>query len=196
MSAVDGAVQTGRREHRPTLPASAARVPDGLVLAVRVTDRDSHKPLPAAHVLALYPNKTFREAKTDASGRADLRLHSRLPMCVFCAAHGYAATVATDRMENGTLSLALQPSAGGSAIIANGIGQLPGIQGDLKPILDQQDRRYLYTDNVAINDGMAQPVHFALHEPLRLTDVVGTSATVWFRELRGKSCVFDYELAG
>lgn len=184
------------RELRLTLPAAAPPLPEGLTLAVRVTDTATHQPLPDAHVLALYPNKTSIAEKTDAFGRADFRLHSRLPMCVFCAAPGYAAAVVTDRMPNGTLPLALEPRAGGSAIIAKGIGHVPGIQGHIDPVLDHLDRMYLYTDttNVAINDGMAQPVYFALDEPLRLTDVAGTTATIWFREMRGASCVFDYQL--
>ena len=115
-------------------------------------------------------------------------------MCVFCASPGYAATVVNDRMPNGTLPLALQPKAGGSTIIANGTGYLPGIQGRLNPILDQLDRMYLYADNVAINDGMAKPVYFALNEPLRLTDAFGGTATIWFREVCGTSCVFDYQV--
>lgn len=184
----------GGHQLRVTLPAAAPPLPEGLALAVRVTDAATHQPLPDAHVLALYPNGTFREAHTDTFGRADFRLHSRLPMCVFCAAPGYAATVVNDRVPDGTLPLALQPSAGGSATIANGTSYLPGIQGRLNPILDQLDRMYLYAENVAINDGMAKPVHFALNERLRLTDAFGASATIWFREMRGASCVFDYQL--
>lgn len=50
---------------------------------------------------------------------------------------------------------------------------------------------YLYADNVAINDGMAQPVHFASNEPVRSTDASGASATIRFREMLGASCIFD-----
>lgn len=85
-------------------------------------------------------------------------------------------------------------TAGGSLIIANGTGHVPGIRGRLNPILDHTDRMYLYADNVAVNDGMTQPVYFALDEPLRLTDAFGASATIWFRELLGNSCVLDYRL--
>lgn len=184
----------GGHQLRLTLPAAAPPLPEGLALAVRATDAATHKPLADVHVLALYPNGTFQEAHTDTFGRADFRLHSRLPMCVFCASPGYAATVVNDRLPNGTLPLALQPKAGGSTIIANGTGYLPGIQGRLNPILDQLDRMYLYADNVAINDGMAKPVYFALNEPLRLTDAFGGTATIWFREVCGTSCVFDYQV--
>ena len=70
---------------------------------------------------------------------------------------------------------------GGSLIIPNRSGHLPGIQGRLNPTLDNLDRTYLYADNVAINDGQQQPVHFNLNEPVRLTDSMGAGATLWFR---------------
>ena len=81
---------------------------------------------------------------------------------------------------------------GGSLIIAKRTGHLPGIQGRLNPILDNLDRTYLYADNVAIDDGLQQPVQFSLNEPVRLTDSMGAVATLWFREMVGSSCVFDY----
>ena len=56
--------------------------------------------------------------------------------------------------------------------------------------------RTSYADNVAVNDGQTQPVRFALNEPVRLTDSFGASATVWFREMAGASCVFDYRYTG
>ena len=42
------------------------------------------------------------------------------------------------------------------------------------------------------NDGQPQPVRFNLNEPVRLTDSMGAGATLWFREMVGASCVFDY----
>ena len=145
------------------------------------------------NVLALYPNKTYLEARTDAFGHADFTLHSELPMTVLCAAPGVGAKVARDHGPHGALELRMaQLVAGGSLIIANRTGHLPGIKGRLNPILDNLDRTYLYADNVAVNDGAQQPVHFALDEPVRLTDANGVSATVWFREMLGASAVFDY----
>jgi len=185
----------GERELKLTLPAASPPLPEGIALRVNVTSAATRQPLANAHVLALYPNKTYREARTDAFGHADFLLHSRVPMTVFCAALGHKAAVAAERMPNGELALALEAVPhGGSAIIAHRTGHLPGIQGRLNPILDHLDRMYLYADNVAINDGMAQPVHFALNEPMRLTDALGETATLWVREMLGASCVFDYRL--
>ncbi len=114
-------------------------------------------------------------------------------MTVFCAAPGFHARVVHDHVPGDPLELALEPAPdGGSQIVANRTGHLPGIQGRLNPILDSLDRTYLYADNIAIDDGKQQPVHFRLNEPARLTDSLGASATAWFREMVGASCVFDF----
>lgn len=183
----------GERELKLVVPAASPPLPDGIAMRVAVRDERSGEPLRQAHVLMLYPNKTFREERTNAFGHADFTLHSRLPMTVLCAAPGFAARVARDHLPDGTLELRMAPmSSGGSLIIAHRAGRLPGIAGRLNPILDRLDRTYLYADNVAINDGLQQPVHFALNEPVRLTDALGASATLRFREMLGASCVFDY----
>ena len=89
------------------------------------------------NVLALYPNKTYLEARTDAFGHADFTLHSELPMTVLCAAPGFGAKVARDHGPHGALELRMaQLVGGGLLIIANRTGHLPGIKGRLNPILD------------------------------------------------------------
>ena len=144
-------------------------------------------------MLLIYPNRTYLEEHTDAFGHAEFELHARLSMTVLCAAPGFTAWVARDYAPDGPLDARMRSAPnGGSLIIANGSGHLPGIQGRLRPILDNLDRTYLYADNVAINDGLPQPVRFNLNEPLRLADSMGASAMLWFREMLGSSCVFDY----
>lgn len=184
----------GERELKVVLPAARLPVADGIAASVVVTREETGDPLPGVEVLVLYPNKTYRETRTDAFGRAEFVLHARLPMTVLCAAEGFAAQVAHDYLANGPLEVRMHSvPKGGSQIISNRTGHLAGIQGRLNPILDNLDRTYLYADNIAINDGQTQPVHFALNEPIRLTDSLGASATLWFREMVGASCVFDYE---
>ena len=185
--------QVGGRELKVVLPAARLPVAEGIAVRVVVAHGGSGAPLPGAHVLMLYPNKTWREARTDAFGRAEFVLHARLPMTVLVAAERFQAHVERNHEPDGPLEVRLQPAPdGGSRIIANRSGHLPGIDGRLNPVLDSLDRTYLHADNVAINDGQTQPVHFALNEPLRLTDSLGASATLWFREMVGASCVFDY----
>ncbi len=185
----------GERELKLTLPAASPPLPEGIAVRVTVRNDATDEPLRDAHVLLLYPNKTCLEEHTGAFGHADFLLHTRLPMTLLCAAPGFAAAVVRDQRPNGAFDVRLAPlPGGGSTIIADQTGHLRGIKGRLNPILDALDRTYLYAANVAINDGVRQPVHFALNEPLRLTDSEGASATLWFREMVGASCVFDYRL--
>ena len=183
----------GERELKLVLPAASPPLPDGIAARITVRNGDTDSPIPGVHVLMIYPNKTYREAHTDTFGYADFVLHARLPMTVLCAAPGFSARVASGYEPDGSLDLDMQPAPhGGSLIIPNRTGHLPGIEGRLCPILDTLDRSYLYADNVAVNDGQQQPVRFNLNEPIRLTDSMGTGATLWFREMVGSSCVFDY----
>ncbi len=183
----------GERELKVVLPAAHPPHGEGVPATVVVADDDTGSPLVGADVLMLYPNKTYREAKTDSSGRAEFVFHARLPMTVLCAADGFMAHVVHDYEPDGPLMVRMRPlSEGGSLIITDRSGHLPGIQGRLNPNVDNLDRMYLYMDNVAINEGQSQPVYFALNEPLRLTDSLGASATVWFREMVGASSVLDF----
>ena len=188
----------GERELKLTLPAARPPLSDGVAARVAVYDDATGRPLRDVHVVMLYPNKTYREARTDAFGRADFVLYATLPMTILAAAPGFEAGVQSGPLpDDGTLELRMRPVRNsGSRIIANRTGHLPGIRGRLNPILDSFDRTYLYADNVAINDGQQQPVHFSLNEPVRLTDALGARATVWFREMVGTACVFDYRYEG
>ena len=78
-------------------------------------------------------------------------------------------------------------------VIPERTGHLPGLTGRLNPILDNQDRMYLYATNVAIDDGRQQPVHFKLGEAMRLTDANGAEWLVRFVEMIGNSSVLEYE---
>ena len=187
----------GERELRVVLPAARPPVAEGVAAGVTIRHAGTAQPLPGVNVLMLYPNRTYREARTDALGRAEFVLYAKLPMTVLCAAKGFAAHVTRDYQPGESLEVRMDPVAdGGSLIIANRTGRLPGIQGRLSPIIDALDRMYLYADNVAVNDGETQPVRFVLNEPVRLTDSLGASTTVWFREVAGASCVFDYRYTG
>ena len=183
----------GEREFKVTLPAASPPLPDGLATRVAVRKAGTGRPLRDVHVVVLYPNKTFLEARTDAFGHADFELYAELPLTILCAAPGLCAHVERGHSGGEGLEVEMRTAEdGGSMIIANQSGHLPGIRGRLNPILDRLDRSYLYADNVAIDDGRQQPVYFALNKPVRLTDSLGARATLRFREMLGSSFVFDY----
>lgn len=174
-----------------TLPAS--RPPAGGVEGI-VTVAVNGVPLAGATVLAVYPNKTWLQSQTDTFGRVGFDFHSALPITVFVGAPGHRGNVVREWRPPEGLDVELaELSKGGSMVIAQRTGQVPGLVGRLNPILDKLDRMSLYADNVAINGGVQQPVHFTLEENLNLVDVNGTERVVRFIDMLGESSVVEYE---
>jgi len=62
----------------------------------------------------------------------------------------------------------------------------------LNPILDTHGRTYIYADNVAVNQGQQQPVHFALGEPLDMVDSDGNRLEVVVVDIVGRSALLQY----
>ena len=160
-----------------------------------LTVRSGGTPLAGVDVLALFPNGTWKRARSDASGEARLELHStHLPMTVFAAARGYSPCVEKGWVPGrGALAIGLEElPEGGAVILAEATGGIPGLSGRLNPVRDVHDRTYLYATNIAINDGQPQPVHFLLGEQLRLTDANGTTRQVRVVDIVGRSAVLEY----
>ena len=180
---------------RLIVPAASHRnSPDSVTIKV-LADSD---PLPDTTVLVLYPNKTWRETTTgyDGEGRVDLYT-TELPMRVFVAAAGYAAH-REERWIPAEGSLTVELDAlpeGGAVILSNATGRIPGLSGRLNPIRDTSDRTYLYADNVAVNEGRQQPVHFLFGEELRLTDAFGHDRWIRIIDITGRSALIEYRAA-
>ena len=181
----------GGAELRLTMPSARPPVP-GIQGEVSVTAQG--RPLAGATVLALYPNKTWMREETDTLGRVRFGFHSELPITVYCAAPEQRARVERGWRPPDALAIELEALPnGGSMVIPERTGHLPGLEGRLNPILDSLDRMYLYATNVSISEGRQQPVHFKLNEPLRLTDVRGAEWSVRFVDMTGNSSVLEYE---
>ena len=153
------------------------------------------EPLSGVEVLALFPNKTYQQATTNEIGEAALDLYtSILPMTVYAAAPGYAGGLVRDWLPNqgGLLMEMRSLEKGGSVVFPQSTGHLPDLQGRLNPIRDSSDRTYLYADNIAIEEGRPQPVHFRLGKTLRLTDSFGYELSVTILDILGKSSLLQY----
>ena len=151
--------------------------------------------LPGIDVLALFPNKTWRQGKTDEAGEVAFDLHStHLPMTVYAAAPGFTAGLQREWIpQQGGLLLALERlPTGGSTIFPQATGHLPGLKGRLNPIRDTSDRTYLYADNIAIEQGRQQPVHFLPGRAIRLTDAFGFELSVTIVDIVGRSALVEY----
>ena len=171
--------------------AMQERSPARAVISVRSGGRS----LPGADLLLLFPNKTWKRATTDEQGEAAVDLHTtQLPMTVFVSAPAHAAHLERDWTPSEralAIDLDILPE-GGSVILAEATGHLPGLKGRLNPIRDTHDRTYLYASNIAIDEGKQQPVHFIPGEELQLTDAEGTELRVRIVGIIGRSALVEY----
>ena len=161
-----------------------------------VTVHSAGEPLAGIEVLALFPNKTWVRAVTDAAGDAALDLYTtHLPMTIYAAGRGYAAGLERAwTPSRGGLLLDLEPlESGGAVIFAQDTGHIPGLDGRLNPIRDTSDRTYLYADNIAIDKGRQQPVPFRPGKPMRLTDAHGAEMSVTIADIFGRSALIEYQ---
>lgn len=77
-------------------------------------------------------------------------------------------------------------------ILPDGTGYVPGLDGRLNPILDDQGRTYLYAENVAIEGGEAQPVSFTPNRPFRVRDRHGNSFDLDIVSIMGTASLIEY----
>ena len=160
-----------------------------------ITVHSEGQPLSGVDVLALFPNKTWQLATTDHAGETALDLYTtHLPMTVFAAAPGYGGGLQRNWLPSrGGLLIELNSlPAGGSVIFPQATGHLPGLRGRLNSIRDTSDRTYLYADNIAIEEGRQQPVHFRLGRPMKLTDAFGFELSVTIIDIIGTSALVEY----
>ena len=157
---------------------------------------DGYAPVAGVSVLALSPNKTWKEGSTDRDGAAFLELPDPdLSWTVFVAKVGYEALVkrgwipASD--DSLTVTLTEQPD-GGSLICPNGKGRIPGLAGRLNPKLDRHDHTYIYAKNIAIDGGQPQPVSFVRGRDMSMQDAHSNTFRVCVVEIIGNSSLIDY----
>lgn len=173
------------------LPAASLESNPGRAV---VTAQAAGQPLPGADILILIPNRMQQRAVTDAKGRAVFKLHAtHLPLTVFGAIGGHGALKRVWTPSEGPLALEFAPlPQGGSIIFEDGVGALPGLAGQLNPIRDALDRTYVYASNLAINEGLPQPVPVEFGEELQLTDYDGANLLVRILDIAGRASLIEY----
>lgn len=173
------------------LPAASLESNPGRAV---VTAQAAGQPLPGADILILIPNRMQQRAVTDAKGRAVFELHAtHLPLTVFGAVGGHGALKRVWTPSEGPLALEFAPlPQGGSIIFEDGVGALPGLAGQLNPIRDALDRTYVYASNLAINEGLPQPVPVEFGEELQLTDYDGANLLARILDIAGRASLIEY----
>lgn len=149
-------------------------------------------PIPRATVVAIADNNTFLSADTAANGVASLTVATRRMFNLFVAHSAFPAAVRADWDPKEDVKITLTPTESIGSLVCHSTGYIPGLTGRLNLILDSHNRTYLYADNIAINGGKQQPVHFQLNVPFELEDAHGVVMQVRILAIRGRTSLLEY----
>jgi hypothetical protein len=146
-----------------------------------------------AQVVLSANNGTFLQSETNKDGIANFTIKTRREYSVIVAHSNYPSAVVEKYDPNVDLEITLNFIENIGSMIIQSTGYISGLQGRLNPILDTANRMYLYADNIAVDGGKNQPVHFALNQPLSLEDSQGVVMNVIFRFINGRTtALIDY----
>ena len=152
-------------------------------------------PIAGADVTAIADNNTTKCAVTPADGVAVLTIPTRrlYQLVVAHPQHPGAIVHAWDPKED--LVVTMFESENTGSVICMSTCHIPGLQGRLNPILDTNNRMYLYADNIAIQGGVQQPATFQIDTPFELEDSNGIVMQVRVLHIQGQTSLLQYAFA-
>jgi len=164
---------------------------DPLVSRITVISTEGH-PVVNATIVAIASNNTTLDSITDENGVGALSVLTRRSYQLLIAHEHYlgAMKLQWDPVHDITFTLPAADNVG--SIVCKGTCHIPGFKGRLNPILDATERRYMYADNIAINDGQVQPVHFAINELLHMEDCDGVMLDARVLFLAGTTSLLEF----
>lgn len=137
-------------------------------------------------------NGTFLKGITNNLGQWEMKIPTRRLYTVLVAHPDFPSALYPDLDPSNDLDLELYESKGIGSIVIESTGYIPGFEGRLNPILDSGNRRYLYAENIAINGGLIQPVHFEINKPFELEDAKGDIIQINIKYMKGLVTLIDY----
>jgi hypothetical protein len=161
--------------------------------SVRIRASDpNERPISGVSITALADNQTSIDGKTDENGIAALELLNHKEYALLVAHPRSQAKIIQAFERNSTLDIRLILSSEVGSIVLHSTGYIPGLNGRLNPILDTENRTYLYADNIAINGGVNQPASFSVNEPFDLEDSSGNTFRVVVRHIATRIALLEY----
>ena len=151
-------------------------------------------PVPEANVVAIADNATTRSATTDQEGVAHLIIATRRRYRLMIAHRDFPGAIVNSWDPAEDIKVTLASSENTGSVICMSTGYIPGLEGQLNPILDT--RTYLYADNIAIDGGKNQPATFMVNEPFELEDSNGVVMQVRVLDIQGQTSLLQYTHRG
>lgn len=179
------------RSGRVEATASASNDPASTTVVVRGR---AGVGISGATVAAVSENGTVVSGVTDEDASVSLVLVPGKAYTVLVAdAQHFGQEMSLDASRRVVdVALAAATPGEGSLIGLNGIAYIPGLTGRLNAIHDTLDRRYLYAENISIDNASTQPLTFQIRTAIALEDASGVRYAATVRFSRGTTFLLDY----
>lgn len=142
---------------------------------IKVSDENGVA-LSEVEIMLVFQDRTFKSKTTDSRGEVIFKELKESPMTLLLARQGFQAKLLENVLskdESIEIYLKVAPDLQSGSLICNSTCYVPGLSGRLNPIFDDLTRRYLYADNISLNDGKPQPTDFELNRPIIAVDKNG-----------------------
>ena len=150
-------------------------------------------PIPTGQVAAILKSGAYQDAKFDAGEyKCD---PTEKCIKIFAGAAGFEAAVKKYPGTAGTVTIVMKPSPTKSSVIVHRRSPLPGIEGDVNPILDSQERMYIYATKIGLLQNgrpAQQPLPFKLNRPIDAASSTGEKFTIWVMDITQEVSVLEF----
>jgi hypothetical protein len=171
--------------------ASLALTGDPTQLVVQVCD-DEGTPIEGVSAALQADNGTTLTGISDKDGRCSIEVKTRRTFRLLIAHPAFPAAIIDKVNPSDSARVALARTKNVGSGIIHDTGLVPGLKGRLNPILDASNRTYLYADNIAIDDGKAQPATFAINQPMKLEDADGTIVYLTIKHISARVTLVQF----
>jgi hypothetical protein len=161
------------------------------LFSIRVTD-DEGSPIQGCTVVAMADNATTLKADTGTDGTTLLSVQTRRNYRLLVAHPEFPAAIVERVDPSDAIEVTLQRTDNVGSLVIESTGYIPGLAGQLHPILDTTNRTYLCAENIAINGSAAQPAAFRVNEPFELEDANGVVTFVTVKLIAGRTSLLQY----
>jgi len=161
---------------------------------VRVID-ESGASIADVEIVRIASNGTYLDGRSDNQGTWSYLEPFLGTVTILVAGPGWDGAVGVLEVDewSDTLEITLAPvESGGSLIISNGTGYVPGLNGRLNPIRDSQGRTYIYGDNLSFEESPDQPFRFTVDGEFQASDAQGNAFGLTVLGILGRTSLIRY----
>lgn len=177
------------RKRLPQLVKFQKSIPSDFIVKVK---NEKSEPYTDANIFLLADNNTYLNKKTDNKGIAAFKLNVRRKYKLYVACVDCPPYMLDEIDPNENIEISIYTSDNRGSIICERTAYVPGLKGRLNPILDTENRTYLYADNIAINGGEPQPATFKVGVPMNLEDCDGVIMQVTIKDIQGQISLIEF----